>query len=194
MPFAIDPVCGKAVDASSSDLKSIANGIEFPFCSEECIEEFRKNQTEYLYCPWKPTIKINPKFSAEIYGKTIYFCCNDCRDNAKVFVAIQTNDYGFVGIRIEIDQDRARRGLDNFAVVAEVLPNSPAAKSGLEKRSSILKIDGKDMNDYRKFFMWMRLSVAGQEALFELETPDGKRSEVKITLDQRGGKRASFVN
>lgn len=194
MPFSIDPVCGRVVDPKSSGLQVTANGIAFPFCSEECAREFKGNELEYLYCPWKPQIRINPTVRANLYGKTIYFCCTDCRDNARVFVAIQTNEYGFLGVRIKIDQLRARKNLDNFAVVTEVLSNSPAAKCGIEKGSAILKIDGRDMNDYRKYFMWMRLSESGQAAILELRTPDGTIKKVRVVLGRRGSNRGSFVN
>ncbi len=193
MPFAIDPVCGKFVDPESSNLEITTNGLSFPFCSEECAEEFKRNKLDYLYCPWKPTEKINPIVSAELYGKTIYFCCILCRDNAKTFAAIQTNRYGFFGVRIKIDQVRARKNLDNFAIVTEVLRDSPAAKLGIEKGSVILRINGTDMNDYRKVIRWMRLSKSGQEALFEIKTPDGKTGDVKVVLGDRGNYRGGLA-
>ena len=194
MPFAIDPVCGKFVDPKSSGWEITTNGISFPFCGKKCAEEFRKNTLDYLYCPWKPEKRINPKLSAKVYGKTIYFCCNDCRDNARVFVAIQTNKFGFFGVRVKIDQVRARKNLDNFAVVTKVFRDSPAAKLGIETGSVILRIDGTDMNDYRKFIRWMRLSKSGQEALFEIKTPDGKTRDVKVVLGTRGSYRGSLVD
>ncbi len=193
MPYAIDPVCGRVVDPKRSGLEITTNGISFPFCSKECAEKFKKNKLDYLYCPWKPKNMINPIISAKVYVETIYFCCIDCRDNAKVFVAIQTNKYGFFGVRVKIDQVRARKNLDNFAVVSEVLGNSPAAKLGIEKGSVILRIDGTDMNDYRKVFKWMRLSKSGQEALFEIKTPDGETVEVKVVLGTRENYRGSLI-
>ncbi|MEE8107435.1 MAG: PDZ domain-containing protein [Planctomycetota bacterium] len=170
------------------------NGIAFPFCGEKCAQEFKRNKLDYLYCPWKPTQKVNPSISADVYGNTVYFCCIDCRDNAKVFVAIQTNEFGFFGVRIKIDQVRARQNLDNFPVVADVLRNSPAAKLGVEKGSVLLKIGGMDMNDYRKVIKWMRLSKSGQEVLFEIKTPDGKTKELKVVLGNRGKYRGSLIN
>ena len=193
MPFAIDPVCGKFVDPMDSGLEITTNGIAFPFCSEECAKEFKRSELDYLYCPWKPQEKINPDVSTDVYGNTVYFCCTDCRDNVRAFIAIQTNGFGFFGIRVKINQVRARRKLDNFAVVIEVLENSPAAKLGIEKGSVILKIDGKDMNDYRKVIRWMRLSKPGQEALFEFKTRDGKTGSVKVVLGQRGNYRGSLI-
>ena len=194
MPFAIDPVCGKVVDPEISGLEITTNGLSFPFCSEKCAKEFKRNKLDYLYCPWKPKQKINPTVSADVYGKTVYFCCTDCRDNAKQFIAIQTNRFGFFGVRIKIDQARARKNLDNFPVVAEVLGNSPAAKLGIEKGSVILSIDGTDMNDYRKVIKWMRLSKSGQEALFGIKTPDGKTVDVKVVLGTRGKYRGGLIN
>ena len=193
MPFAIDPVCGKALHPKDSRLGITANGIAFPFCSQECANEFKRNKLDYLYCPWKPKSKIQPTVHTEIYGKTIYFCCVECRDNAKAFVAIQTNDFGFFGVRVKIDQVRARQNLDNFAVVAEVLRDSPAAKLGIERDSVILKIDGREMNDYRKLIQWMRLSGIGQEALFTIKTPDGETRDVKVVLGERGSYRGSLI-
>ena len=186
MPFAIDPVCGKVVDPESSGLEITTNGIAFPFCSKECAAEFKRNRSDYLYCPWKPKRRIDPNVSAEVYGKTIYFCCTDCRDNAVAFAAIQTNTFGLFGVRVKIDQARARQNLDNFAVVTEALKDSPAAKLGIEKGSAILSIDGSEMNDYRKVFMWMRLSKPGQEALFEIKTPGGTTRKMKVVLGSRG--------
>ena len=194
MPFAIDPVCGKVVDPESSGLEITTNGISFPFCSKECAKEFQRNKLDYLYCPWKPKQKIDPNVSTNVYGNTVYFCCTDCRDNAKIFVAIQTNRYGFFGVRVEIDQVRARKNLDNFAVVTEVLRNSPAAKLGIEKGSAILRVNGEDMNDYRKLIKWMRLSKPGQEALFEIKTPDGSTREMKVVLGNRGDYRGGLIN
>ena len=193
MPFAIDPVCGKFVDPEDSDLEITTNGISFPFCGEECAKEFRRSKLNYLYCPWKPKVRINPSVSAEVYGKTVYFCCTDCRDNVKVFVAIQTNTFGFFGVRIKINQARARKKLNNFAVVIEVRKNSPAAKLGIAKGSVILRIDGAEMNDYRKVIRWMRLSKPGQEALFEIKTPDGKTRDVKVILGDRGNTRGGLI-
>ncbi len=193
MPFAIDPVCGKFVDAKSSGVEITTNGISFPFCGEECATEFKRNTLAYLYCPWKPKQRVNPTVSADVYGKTVYFCCTGCRDSAKVRVAIQTNSFGFFGIRIKIDQARARKNLDNFAVVTEVLGNSPAAKLGIEKGSVILSINGTDMNDYRKVIRWMRLSKSGQEALFEIKTPDGTTRAVSVVLGKRGDSRRGLT-
>ena len=193
MPFAIDPVCGKVVDPKRSGLEITTNGISYPFCSKKCAATFKRNKLDYLYCPWKPTEKIDSKISAKLYGKPIYFCCTDCRDNAKQFVAIQTNEFGFFGVRVKIDQARARKKLDNFAVVIEVLRGSPAATLGIEKDSAILRIDGKDMNDYRKFMRWMRLSEAGQEAVLEIKTPEGKTKDVSVVLGERGNRRGGLV-
>ena len=193
MPFAIDPVCGMFVDPEISGLEITTNGLSFPFCSDKCAKKFKRNKLDYLYCPWKPTQKVNPTISADVYGKTVYFCCTDCRDSANQFIAIQTNRFGFFGVRIKIDQVRARQNLDNFAVVTEVLGNSPAAKLGIEKGSVILKIDGTDMNDYRKVIKWMRLSKSGQEALFEIKTPDGKTGNVKVVLGTRGKYRGGLI-
>ena len=194
MPFAIDPVCGKVVDPEVSGLEITTNGISFPFCSKECAKEFEKNKLDYLYCPWRPKQKINRTVSTDVYGKTVYFCCTECRDNVRIFIAIQTNRFGFFGVRIKIDQVRARKNLDNFAVVIEVLRDSPAAKLGIEKGSVILRIDGSEMNDYRKVFKWMRLSKTGQEALFAIKTPDGKTRDVKVVLGNRGNYRGSLIN
>ena len=193
MPFAIDPVCGKVVDPKGSALEVTTNGISFPFCGEKCAQEFKRNKLEYLYCPWKPKKRVNPKISAKVYGETIYFCCIDCRDNAKQFVAIQTNKYGFFGVRVEIDQVRARKNLDNFPVVIEVIRDSPAARLGIEKGSVILKIGGEDMNDYRKLIKWMRLSKSGGEALFAIKSPDGRTREMKVVLGERGDYRGSLI-
>ncbi len=194
MPFAIDPVCGKVVDPKSSGLEITTNGISFPFCGKECAEEFERNKLDYLYCPWKPKKRINPNVSADVHGETVYFCCTDCRDNAKVFVAIQTNEFGFLGVRVKIDQVRARKNLDNFPVVTEVFRDSPAAKLGIETGSVILRISGAEMNDYRKLIMWMRLSKSGQEALFEIRTPDGESRDMKVVLGNRGDHRGSLIN
>lgn len=193
MPFAIDPVCGKLVDATSTGLEITTNGIAFPFCGEKCAEEFKRNELDYLYCPWKPKQKIDPNISLSVYGRTVYFCCEDCRVGAKVFVAIQTNSYGFLGVRVKIDQARARRNLDNFAVVIELIRGSPAAKLGIEENSSILRIDGQEMNDYRKFMRWIRLSTPGQTAVLSLRTPDGKTKTLKLVLGKRGKRRGGFV-
>ena len=194
MPFAIDPVCGEVVDPKRSGLEITTNGISFPFCSKKCAETFKRNRLDYLYCPWMPEKKIDRTLSAIVYGKTIYFCCAECRDSAKVFVAIQTNKYGFFGVRIKIDQVRARKNLDNFAVVTEVLRSSPAAKLRIKKGSIILRINGTDMNDYRKFIRWMRLSKSGQKARFEIKTPDGKTRDLKVVLGKRGSYRGGLVN
>ncbi len=194
MPFAIDPVCGKAVDPKRSGLEITTNGISYPFCSKKCAATFKRNKLDYLYCPWKPSKRIDAAFSANVYGKTIHFCCAQCRDNAKVFVAIQTNKYGFFGVRIKIDQVRARKNLDNFAVVTEVFRRSPAAKLGVKKGSAILSINGTDMNDYRKFTQWMRLSKSGQKAVFRIKTPDGKTRDMKVVLGKRGSHRGGFIN
>ena len=193
MPFAIDPVCGEFVDPKSSGLEITTNGISFPFCSEECARKFKLNKLDYLYCPWKPTQRVNPNISAKVYGSRVYFCCEGCRDNARVRVAIQTNSSGFFGVRIKIDQVRARKNLDNFAVVAQVFADTPAAKLGIEKGSVILRIDGSDMNDYRKLMRWMRLSKPGQEALFAIKTPDGKIGDVKVLLGNRGKHRRGLI-
>ena len=88
---------------------------------------------------------------------------------------------------------RARKKLDNFAVVIGVVKDSPAAKLGIAKGSVILKIDGKEMNDYRKVIRWMRLSKPGQEARFLLKTPGGKTAEVKVVLGTRGNHRGGLI-
>lgn len=193
MPFAIDPVCGKAVNPDQSALQVTANGISFPFCGEECAAKFRRNRLDYLYCPWKPTQKVNPSVRAEIYGATVYFCCPGCKELALVRVAIQTNGFGFFGVAIKIDQARARKKLENFAVVTRVIRDSPAAKLGIVTGSVILRIDGKEMNDYRKVIRWMRLSKAGQEALFGIQNPDGKIAEIKVVLTSRRNRRGGLV-
>ena len=151
-------------------------------------------ELDHLFCPWKPKQRVDPEVSTTVYGETVYFCCAECRDNARQFVAIQTNEFGFFGVRIEIDQVRARQNLDNFAVVIEVIRDSPAARLGVEKGSIIRKIGGEEMNDYRKVIKWMRLSKPGEEALYEIETPDGQTREMKVVLGERGAHRGGLVN
>ena len=193
MPFAVDPVCGTVVDPESSGLEITTNGLTFPFCGEKCATQFKRNPLDYLYCPWKPTQRVLRDVSATLYGKTIHFCCIDCRDNARVFAAIQTNRFGFLGVRVKIDKVRARKNLDNFAIVTEVMNDSPAARLGIEEGSVITSIDGTGMNDYRRVIRWMRLSEPGQEAIFAIRTPDGATEDVNVVLGNRGSHRGGLI-
>ena len=74
-----------------------------------------------------------------------------------------------------------------------MISDSPAAELDIEEGSVILKIDGEEMNDYRKFMMWIRLSEAGQEAVLEIKTPEGKTKDVSVVLGERGNRRGGLV-
>ncbi|MCS7094434.1 MAG: YHS domain-containing protein [Thaumarchaeota archaeon] len=46
--MAIDPVCGMKVDEKTTKLSHVHKGSTYYFCSQRCLDLFRKDPTRYL--------------------------------------------------------------------------------------------------------------------------------------------------
>ena len=51
-----DPVCGMAVDTSTSELSLEHDGITYWFCGRGCLLEFRDDPDRFLTPEYKPTM------------------------------------------------------------------------------------------------------------------------------------------
>jgi len=96
--------------------------------------------------------------------------------------------YGFLGIRLQELNKALAQGLDiqveSGILVTEVLPNTPAAKAGLQKNDVIVEFDKTPVRDDGRF----RLMVANTEvgtAVPIVIVRDGKKKQLAITLTER---------
>ena len=56
MATEIDPVCGMAVDTTTSDLTLERNGTRYWFCGKGCLLEFRDDPETYLSSDHVPSM------------------------------------------------------------------------------------------------------------------------------------------
>lgn len=81
------PGCGKP---ASDKFASTENGETIHFCCEECKGKWDKGDQDmrkalgkcYTFqtrCPMMNDEQIDPKSSETIDGKTVYFCCDECK-------------------------------------------------------------------------------------------------------------------
>ncbi len=45
--MAIDPVCGMTVDPKTAKYKTTVDGVQYYFCSETCLKQFKASPTKY---------------------------------------------------------------------------------------------------------------------------------------------------
>jgi S1-C subfamily serine protease len=87
-----------------------------------------------------------------------------------------------IGIRPSPDPDE--RGL----VVAQVVPNGPSAKAGMEPADIIVRIAGHVVRDLQTLRAVMTKLEVGKTVPFVV-LRDGKELTLKVTLAARGGRR-----
>ncbi|MDR3165877.1 MAG: Do family serine endopeptidase [Synergistaceae bacterium] len=92
---------------------------------------------------------------------------------------------GMLGIMLQ-DLDAAfaetyKVPAENGAVVAQVMPNSPAEKSGLKRGDVIFAIDGKEMKKASDVVFYVRNKLAGNTVSLEIYR-DSKKQTVKVEL------------
>ncbi len=83
---ATDPVCGMTVEPSKAKGHVEHDGTTYHFCSQGCLEKFRKDPQAYLERRETATdpvcgMSVEPskaKATREHGGSTYYFCCNGC--------------------------------------------------------------------------------------------------------------------
>ena len=94
---------------------------------------------------------------------------------------------GYLGVYIqEIDPRLAKQfNLEETggALVADVIPDSPAEKAGLENGDVILEFNGKPVRDSRHFRLAVGQTPPGKKALVKFQR-DGKTKEVTVTLKE----------
>lgn len=85
----MDPVCGMKIKKSDAKANYEYKGNSYYFCSEECLEKFKKNPEQYantaeemVTCPVSgETIKKSKAAGKYEYkGETYYFCCPKCQE------------------------------------------------------------------------------------------------------------------
>nr|WP_273003131.1 Do family serine endopeptidase [Acetomicrobium hydrogeniformans] len=97
---------------------------------------------------------------------------------------------GWLGVYVQpLTSDIAQAyGLkvEKGAVVADVVPDSPADKAGIERGFVITKIDGVEINDAQDLVFQIRKRMAGDKIKIEMATSSGKRS-ITVTLEEIPG-------
>lgn len=81
---------------------------------------------------------------------------------------------------------RERLGVGDAAgmVVADVPPDSPAAKAGVQTSDVVLEVDGKQFNDARELSDYVAKKKAGESVSLRI-LRDGKKHEIKVALEDR---------
>jgi S1-C subfamily serine protease len=82
---------------------------------------------------------------------------------------------GYVGVRL--------RDIDGI-VITEVVPNSPADKSGLKTNDQLLKIDGTSFHTVEETADFIRHSRPGNTLRLEIKR-DGKPLTIRLTVGAR---------
>nr|WP_286977299.1 Do family serine endopeptidase [Acetomicrobium sp. UBA5826] len=97
---------------------------------------------------------------------------------------------GWLGVYVQpLTSDIAQAyGLkvEKGAVVADVVPDSPADKAGIERGFVITKIDEVEINDAQDLVFQIRKRMAGDKIKIEMATSSGKRS-ITVTLEEIPG-------
>ncbi|SDX85096.1 serine protease Do [Acetomicrobium thermoterrenum DSM 13490] len=97
---------------------------------------------------------------------------------------------GWLGVYVQpLTSDIAQAyGLkvEKGAVVADVVPDSPADKAGIKRGFVITKVDGVEINDAQDLVFQIRKRMAGDKIKIEIATSSGKRS-VTVTLEEIPG-------
>jgi serine protease Do len=75
------------------------------------------------------------------------------------------------------------------AIVADIVPNSPAEVSGFKRGDVIITVDGKAVKSSQDVVLAIRNKLAGQDAVIELYR-DGKKEKLTVKLDDIPGKDA----
>jgi S1-C subfamily serine protease len=97
-----------------------------------------------------------------------------------------------LGVQIAEDQMAQQLGVDKGALIVKVLPNSPAAKAGLQgtRRDQsgqivlgdiIVAVDGKAVNAGKELFAILDHYHVGDTVTLSI-LRDGERQDVKVTL------------
>jgi serine protease Do len=94
---------------------------------------------------------------------------------------------GMLGIMLQ-DLDPAfaetyKVPVENGAVVAQVMPDSPAEKAGMKRGDVISAIDGKEMKKSSDVVFYVRNKLAGDTVSLEIYR-DSKKQTVKVELDE----------
>jgi serine protease Do len=97
---------------------------------------------------------------------------------------------GWLGVYVQpLTSDIAQAyGLkvEKGAVVADVVPNSPADKAGIKRGVVITKVDDVEINNAQDLVFQIRKRMAGDKVKVEIATSSGKRS-VTVTLEEIPG-------
>jgi S1-C subfamily serine protease len=95
---------------------------------------------------------------------------------------------GFFGARLATMDDRIADELgmdvDTGVLVGGLLPDSPAAKAGIEEHDVIQKMDGQAVADLPAFQKIIRTTRPGQEITFTVMRGN-ETKEIKVTLGER---------
>lgn len=167
-----DPVCRQPIAPTAAAATRQANGLTFHFCSEEHARTFDAEQLAHLYCPVFKGSRVNPTISAEKDGETFYFCCEAC----KIRFLQGGSSSGFLGVRLALDDEKNEIRIDG------VVPESPAAKAGVVAGTTVVSVDGEQVDGPERFLDLMGRTHPGQLVVFELRAPAGQVREVRLRL------------
>ncbi|MES1951250.1 2-alkenal reductase [Salinisphaera sp. S4-8] len=95
---------------------------------------------------------------------------------------VQRGRLGVVGQNLTADLASAfDLDINQGVVVAQVMPDSPAAKAGIKERDVITQVNGKDIDDFSQLANAIGLKSPGDKVTITL-LRNGKEREVKATL------------
>lgn len=171
-----DPVCRRLIDRRQAVATRTENGVEFHFCSDACAAAFDKNPSDFHYCPVFKGSRVDPKISAEIDGKTYYFCCVGCRIR---FMAGArggaAND--FFGMSLALDKETNGLRIDH------VTPGSEADRAGFEAGMTLIGTNDDASLTSERFFETLRSVKPGETVVLRARTSAGTTKTLTITLD-----------
>lgn len=170
-------MCRRLINAGSALATRAGNGLTFHFCSQEHARAFDADRLSYLYCPVFKGSQIDPTISAERDGEIFYFCCVGCRVRFLQGKGAG-EDFDVFGVRLALDVEQ------NLIRIDGVVPDSPAARAGIEAGMTVVAVDGQAVDGPQRFLELMGALRPGREVEIGLRTTAGEERTAKVSLGQ----------